>query len=87
MTPDAMLSALLELAQTLNITVRTMPSALDGQHAGGSLVRLRGKEIIFLDGSADTADQVAALASALKGRADLENRFLAPELREALDKA
>ena len=87
MTPDAMLSALLELAQGLNITVRTMPSGLDGQHAGGSLVRLRGKEIIFLDGSADTADQVAALASALKDRPDLENRFLPPEVREALDKA
>ena len=87
MTPDAMLSALLELAQTLNITVRTMPSGLDGQHAGGSLVRLRGKEIVFLDGAADTAEQVAALATALKGRADLENRFLPPEVREALDKA
>ena len=87
MTPDAMLSALLELAQSMNITVRTMPSGMDGQHAGGSLVRLRGKEIIFLDGSADTTDQVAALASAIKGRPDLENRFLPPEVREALDKA
>ena len=87
MTPDAILSALLELAQNLNISVRTMPTSLGGEHAGGSLVRLRGKEIIFLDGSADTADQVAALASALKGRPDLENRFLPPELRDALDKA
>ena len=87
MTPDEMLSTLLELAQSLNITVRTMPSGLDGQHGGGSLVNLRGKEIIFLDGSADTAEQVAAIASALKGRPDLENRFLPPEVREAMDKA
>jgi hypothetical protein len=87
MTPDAMLSALLELAQSLNITVRTMPSGMDGKHTGGSLVRLRGKEIIFLDGYSDTTDQVAALASALKGRAGLDDRFLPPKVREALDKA
>jgi hypothetical protein len=87
MTPDAMLSALLELAQSLNITVRTMPAGMDGQHGGGSLVKLRGREIIFLDGSAATTDQVAALAAALRNRPDLENRFLPPEVREEIDKA
>ncbi len=87
MTPDAMLGTLMELAAGLNITVRTMPGSLDGQHGGGSLVKLRGKEILFLDSSASSADQVAALAAALKGRPELEGRFLPPEVREAIEKA
>ena len=88
MNPDAILSALLELAQSLNVTVRMMPASLEApEHGGGSLVRLRGKEIVFLDGSASTADQVSALASALKGKPELENRFLPPEVRDVLDRA
>lgn len=87
MTPDALLSALLDVAQNLNITVRTMPAGLDGQHGGGSLVKLRGKEIIFLDGSAATTDQVAALAAALKTHPELANCFLPPEVRDEIEKA
>jgi hypothetical protein len=86
MQPEAVLSALLELAQGLGIVVRAMPPSMsDGQHSGGALVRLRGQEILFLDDSSPVVEQVSALATALRGRAELEDRFLPPEIRQTLD--
>jgi len=85
---DAKLSMLLDLAESLGIETRRMPAAGDsGDHPGGALVRLKGREILFLNGEASLADQIDAAAAALTGRKELENRFLPPEIRQALDDA
>jgi hypothetical protein len=65
-----------------------VPSAGDSpEHPGGALVRLRQREMLLLNPSASTADQIAAVAGALRGRAELADRFLPPELRELIDGA
>ncbi|MFA6135336.1 MAG: hypothetical protein WC869_15090 [Phycisphaerae bacterium] len=85
MEPDDMLAALLELARSLGIEVR---KTLSGpSERGGALVRLKGKEILILDASAGQADQIVAAASALRGRPQLEERFLPPEIRAAIESA
>ena len=52
---------------------------------GGALVKLKGKEILFLDPTAPLPDQVAVVAGCLRGRAGIEQRFLPPEVRQAID--
>lgn len=84
MDDQDLLSELLELAQSLGIGVRTAEACSDG---GGTLVRLKGQEVLFLDPSADLADRIDAAAAALAGRPELEDRFLVPEVRSAIERA
>jgi hypothetical protein len=86
MDSQTLLSTLLDLAQGIGIVVRPMPGSMETGSQGGSLVRLKGKEMFFLDESAPVADQIAALADVLKDRPELKDRFLPPEVREALEK-
>lgn len=80
------LAALVDLAEELGIAVRRVPLAGESaDHPGGAMVKLKGREMFFLDPTAAPADQVAAIAIALRGRKELENRFLPPEIREAID--
>ena len=80
------LTALVDLAEELGISIRTAPRGSDGAgQSGGAVVRVRGRTVVFLDPVASTADQVFVLAGALRGRGELEDRFLPPELRELLD--
>jgi len=80
------LAALIDLAEQAGIVVRRVPSAGDSaEHPGGALVRLKGKEMLFLDPPADLADQINVVASALRGRKEIEERFLPPELRQAIE--
>ncbi len=74
---------LVDLAEQLGIEVRPAPAS--EAHPGGAMVRLRGREILFLDPAASTEEQIPVLVSALAGRAELQDRFLPPELRELLD--
>ena len=86
MDPHGQLGRLLELADELRITVRRVPaSGGEGDHPGGAFVRLRGRELLFLDPTAPVSDQIGVVAGALRGRGELENRYLAPEIRELLD--
>ena len=86
MDPSAKLAALLELAESLGIEVRSAPTAGDSAlHGGGALVRLKGREILFLDPAAAVCDQIAAAAAALRGRSEIEGKFLPPAIRELLD--
>jgi len=88
MEPHAHLRLLLDLAEEVGITIRRVPSAADGpDHPGGALVRLKGREMLFLDPTAAPADQLAVVAAALRGRPEIEARYLPPELREILDEA
>ena len=82
----AKLSAMLDLAEELGLAVRPMPASAQGEDtSAGAVVRLRGKEVVFLDASAAAAEQIAVLASALRGRGELQQRFLPPEIRQLLD--
>jgi hypoxanthine phosphoribosyltransferase len=81
---DRLLDELLELARSLGIDVRHVESC---QERGGALVRLKGREVLFLDDSADSSERIEAVAGALAGRAELEGRFLMPEVRTAIEQA
>ena len=80
------LNKLLELAEQVGITIRRAPGAGDGsEHPGGSLVRLRGSEMLFLDPTASTSDQISAVTTALKGRAELQDQFIPPGIRDMIE--
>ena len=87
----AQLRALLDIAESLGIEIRRVPVALTGEgsdrHPGGALVKLRGREMLFLDPGAAVADRIAVAAGALAGRSDLENTYLPPEIRQLIDRA
>jgi len=88
MEEQTKLNALIELAESLGITLRNAPAAAGGsEHPGGALVRLKAREILFLDPTASLADQIDAVAAALRGRAELAGQFLPPEIRELIDPA
>lgn len=85
---QAKLDRLLELAEASGIVVRRMPAETGGAgHPGGALVRLKAKEILFLDPAAPLAEQISVAAAALRGRGEVEDRFLPPELRQLIDQA
>ena len=76
----------MELAATLGIGLRRVPGAgQSGDHPGGALVRGRQEEMIFLDTTAAVEDQIDVVAAAIRGRPELQERFLPPELRELLE--
>jgi len=86
MDAHARLRALIDLAESLGIAIRRAPASGEGQeHPGGAVVRLKGREMVFLDPTAPPADQIAVVASALRGRRELEDRFLPPEVRQAIE--
>ena len=78
------IAALMELAESMGIAVRRAP-AMGSEHPGGALVRLKGKDILFLDPTAPSGDQLEVAAAALRGRPELADRFLPPEIRELLE--
>jgi hypothetical protein len=79
-----LLAALLDLARSCGIAVRTAEA---GSSQAAALVRLKGQEVLFVDPSADPADQIDAVAAALADRPELADRFLLPEVRAALERA
>ncbi len=88
MDNQSKLHLLLDLAESLCIEVRRGPArGGPGSAEGGSLIRLRGKEILFLDTHASDSAQVAAVAAALAGRDEIEQMFLPPEIRQTIEKA
>ena len=87
MNPSEQLAALADLAESLGVEIRRAPAAEASGHPGGALVRLKGRDILFLDESASPAERIQVLASALAGREELATMFLPPVLRELLDRA
>jgi len=86
MDPDTHLRLLLDLVEEAGIVLRRAPSAGESpDHPGGALVRLKGKDILFLDPTAPVGDQIGVVAAALRGRTEVESRFLPPEIRELID--
>jgi hypothetical protein len=81
------LTALLDLAEEMGIMVRRAPLDDSAGHPGGALVRVGEREMLFVDPTAPTGDQIGVVASALGGRAELDDRYLPPSLRACLDAA
>jgi hypothetical protein len=81
-----LLASLTDLAESLGMEIRLVPSSRDSpEHPGGAVVRLKGREILFLDPTAPAADQISAVARALGRHKELDDLFLPPEVRQALD--
>ena len=85
MDPRETLRALTDLAESLGIEMRPAPKGEAACEVAGALIRLKGREILFLDAKAPLADQIRLLADALRGRDELDNRFLPPHLREIIE--
>jgi hypothetical protein len=80
------LGALIDLAEQLGIVIRRAPAAMESsEHPGGAQVRLHGKDMLFLNPAAPVTDQINVAAEALRGRAELADQFIPPELRDLLD--
>ena len=82
MNPQDLLEHLAELAAQLDISVRR--TDLGG--SGGSLVSLRGRQILFIDTLADPADQLERLIPDFARLPDLDRIYIIPELRQLLDR-
>lgn len=86
MDQEGKLRVLLDLTESLGIEVRHAPArGANWDLEGGSLVRLGDKEMLFLDAGAPTTAQIAAVASVLAQRDEIEQMFLPPEIRETID--
>ncbi len=77
------LDALLAAAEQAGIELRLAP--LGGE--GGGLCLLRGRRVLFVDTSADTATRYDKTVSAMATLPELEGQYLPPELREDLERA
>ena len=81
MDSQELLENLAELAAQLDISVRK--TDLGG--SGGSLVSLRGQQILFIDTLADPADQLERIIPDFARLPNLDELYIIPELRELLD--
>ena len=87
MTEHQQIETLMNLAESVGITIRRAPMmAGSDAHPGGALIKLKGQEILFLDPLAALPDQISVATKALRGRKELEHCFLSPEVRELLDR-
>lgn len=77
------LDTLLTVADQLGIEIRR--TLLGGE--GGGLCLLRGRRVLFVDTSADTATRYDRTVAAMAALAELEGQYLPPEVREDLDRA
>jgi hypothetical protein len=94
MDEHAKLRTLLDIAESLGVRIRRAPSGIEleataggDEHPGGALVRLRDHEMLFLDPTASVADRIAVVGAALAGRAEIEQMYLPPEIRELIERA
>jgi len=80
----AQLRALMDLVEMLGVSIRNCPAL--AQRAG-ALVKIHGAEVLFINPSASVADRLAVVADALKGRGELEEMYIVPELRRLIELA
>ena len=82
MTLSTKLESLLALAEAIGVDVRTEP--MGGE--GGGLCRLRGKPVLFVDTSADLATRYDRTVAAMASLEELDEHYLAPEVREDIER-
>jgi len=76
------LEALLALAEEIGVEVRAEP--MGGE--GGGLCLLRGRQVLFVDTSADVATRYDRTLAAMAPLTELEQRYVVPEVRQDLDR-
>jgi hypothetical protein len=81
------LAALADLAESLGVEIRRAPAGDRAGPPGSAAVRLKGREIVFLDAYAAVAERIGVLASALAKRRELDGVFLPPQIRELIEHA
>jgi len=84
MDENTILGQLEELAHNLAIEVRYEPIKNEGPFYTGGICLLKGEYVVIINSKATTADQIQALAGAVK-RFDLSQVYLRPGLRDFLD--
>lgn len=82
MDTQQLLDDLLELAQRLGIEIRW--AALGGE--GGGLCTMKGRQVLFIDQSADVATQCERCLADLASLPEIDTTFIQPKLREQLDR-
>lgn len=88
MDHERKLAALTDLAESLGFSVRLVWGGSEsGNHPGGAVVRLKGRDVIFLNPAAGVADRISVVAEALRGREEIEEMYLPPEVREAIERS
>ncbi|QDV91481.1 hypothetical protein RAS2_25810 [Phycisphaerae bacterium RAS2] len=76
------LDALLTLAEQLGLSIRR--ESLGGE--GGGLCRIKGQSVLFLDTAADLETRYERTLAALAVHPGIDQHYLAPEVREDLDR-
>lgn len=89
MTPDAVLAALVALAEETGLAVRAADPAGGEGPLGSALCRVRGELWVVLVPADPVEHRIRVLAAALRKHAGaaLEQRWLAPALRDWIDRA
>jgi len=82
MTEEIILQNLENLLQEMSIELRYEK----GQFAGG-FYRYKDKKEIVINKDLSAQRKITILANELKGKIDLNNRYLAPALREIIENA
>lgn len=77
------LEELLEVVGQLGLEVRR--ESLSG--SGGGLCVMKGRRVLFVDTAADLDERYERVLSAVAGLAELEQRYLSPDVREDLERA
>ena len=83
MDAQTRLDTLLAAAEQLGIEIRQAP--LGGE--GGGLCQLRGRRVLFVDTSADTATRYDRTVGAMAGLPEMQGMYLPPLVREDLARA
>lgn len=86
MDKQSQLAFLTDLAESLGIEIRQASRKADSvESRGGALVRLKGKELLFIDPGASVVEQVEAVARALRDRREIAEMYLPPQVRRLLE--
>jgi hypothetical protein len=85
-TPSRVLFELESLAARIGISVRTETFGAGLLQGRGGLCWVRGKPLVVMDATLAAPDRIAVLAVAL-GRFELEGLYIAPAVREIIEKA
>jgi hypothetical protein len=86
MSPEQLLAALELIAEQLEIPVRYAAVATEELPGQGGLCVLRGERRIIIERNLGVREKVRLLAAGL-GHFDLQNVFMLPRIREAIESA
>ena len=80
---NSRLEILVSLAREIGLTVRR--ESLGGE--GGGFCLIKGQRVLFIDTTADAETRYERTLAALAPLSELDQRYIAPEVREDIDRA